>query len=107
MTAAAEIAVATFFLAVGAAGPPLEPLRILLAAVVCAAVWRAGRFVGAIAMAATILAGWLQHGELRLSLLATGTALGAAAHFLYRRPRAATALMAIGAIAGLGLLFFG
>ncbi len=107
MTPQIEISIAAFFLAVGMAGTPLEAIGIFAAAVICALVTRSGKFVGALAMVATIAGGYLQHHEFRLSLLIAATALGVAAHLLYRRPRATTALMALSAVTGLAFLFFG
>lgn len=107
MTPQTEIAIAAFFLSIGMAGTPLEALGILLGALVCAVVTRSGKFVGALAMVATIASGYLQHHQFRVSLLIAGTALGVAAHLLYRRPRATTALMALAAVTGLAFLFFG
>ena len=102
-----EIAIAAFFLAIGCAGPPLEALRMVYALLICAVIVRAGRFVGAIAMVATGIAGWLQHGQLRLTLLASATLLGIIAHVTRTHPQRASAIAAIGAVVGLALLFFG
>jgi len=102
-----EIAIAAFFLAVGTAGPPLELARIAGAALFCAVVWRSGRFVGALAMAAVILGAWWQHGQFRVTTLVAAAALGVIAHLFYRRPRATTAVMAAGAAAGIAFLFLG
>lgn len=107
MTPQLEIAVGVFFLAIGSAGPPLEPLRIALAALLCVAVWRSGRFAGALAMLVTIAGGFLQHGQFRLTTLFAAAIVGIATHFFYRRPRAATAIMGVSAVAGIALLFFG
>ena len=102
-----EIAVGTFFLAVGLAGPPLEPLRILAALALAVLVWRSGKFVGGVAMLATIVGGYAQHQQLRVSVLIAGAIMGVAAHMLYKRPRAATVLMALSAVAGTAFLFLG
>lgn len=107
MTPQLEIAIAAFFLAIGTAGTPLELPRMLIAAVLCLAVWRSGKFVGALAMIAVIACAYLQHNQFRITSLVAGAILGILAHFFYRRPRAATAIMAISAIAGLGFLFLG
>ena len=102
-----EIAIGTVFLAVGLAGPPLEPLRILLSLLLALAVWRAGKFVGAIALLAVVAGGFAQHEHFRIAVLIGAAAIGVAAHFLYRRPRAATVLMATSAVAGTAYLFLG
>ena len=107
MTPQLEIAIAAFFLAIGTAGPPLELPRMLIAALVCVAVWRAGKFVGSIAMIAVIAGAFLQHNQFRLTSLAAGALLGILAHFFYRRRRATTAIMALSAITGLAFLFLG
>lgn len=107
MTPQLEIAIAALFLAAGTAGTPLELPRILLAAVLCLAVWRSGRFVGAIAMVAVIAGAYLQHNQFRLTSLFAAAALGILAHFLYRRERAAAVIMGLSAVAGLGFLFLG
>jgi hypothetical protein len=107
MTARVEIAIAAFFLAVGTAGPPLEPLRILGALVVCAAVALGTRFMAAIALVAVVLAGWLQHGQLRLTLLAAAALLGIVVRFWGSSPRAATVICAVSAATGLAWLFLG
>ena len=102
-----EIAIAAFFLAVGTAGPPLELPRVLIAALVCLVVWRSGKFVGSVAMLAVIVCSYLQHDQFRLTSLFAATTLGVLAHFFYRRPRAATAIMALGAVTGIAFLFLG
>jgi uncharacterized membrane protein YjjB (DUF3815 family) len=107
MTPQLEIAIAAFFLAIGTAGPPLELPRILIAALLCLVVWRAGKFVGAIAMIAVIACAYLQHNQFRLTSLAAATLLGILAHFFYRRPRATTVIMAVSALTGLAFLFLG
>jgi hypothetical protein len=105
MTARIEIAIAALFLAVGVAGPPLEPLRILGAAAICAAIPISGKYDAAIALVAVVAAGWLQHGEIRLAVLAAAAALGLTVMITRRRPRAASAIAAVSAIAGLLFLF--
>ena len=102
-----ELAVGACILAIGLAGPPLEPLRILAAILCCAAVVASGRFTAAIALAATILAGFFQHMELRVTLLAAGALLGVAVHALRGRERATTALAAACALVGIVFLFLG
>jgi hypothetical protein len=102
-----EIAIGAFFLAVGTAGPPLELPRILLCAVLSVIVWRSGRFVGSVAMLAVIAGSWLQHNQLRLTSLFAGAAIGILAHFFYKKARAATAIMALSAIAAIAFLFLG
>ena len=107
LTPQIEIAIGAFFLAIGSAGPPLELPRIALAVLVCAALSLSGRFIGALTMVAVIACSWLQHGEFRMTSLIGAAALGVAAHFFYRRPRAATLSMAVAAVGGLTLLFLG
>ena len=107
MTPQLEIAIAAFFLAIGTAGPPLELPRMLFAALVCVAVWRAGKFVGSIAMIAVIACAFLQHNQFRVTSLVAAAVLGILAHLFYRRPRATTAIMALSAITGLAFLFLG
>ena len=107
MTPQLEIAIAAFFLAIGTAGPPLELPRIVIAALLCAVVWRSGKFVGSVAMLAVILGAYLQHNQFRLTSLFAAAGLGILAHFFYRRPRATTIIMAISAVTGLALLFLG
>ena len=107
MTARIEFAIAAFFLAVGFAGPPLEPLRILGALLLCALIVRSGRFVAAAALVAVVLGGWLQHGQLRLTLLAAAALLGIAVRFWGAMPRAGSAIAAVAAVSGLAFLFLG
>jgi len=102
-----EIAVGAFFLGIGTAGPPLELPRMLVAALACALVSFAGRFVGALALVAVVFCAWWQHGQFRLTSLVAAALLGIAAHFLYGRPRAATIIMALSAAVGLAFLFLG
>ncbi len=105
MTPQLEIAIAAFFLAIGTAGTPLELPRILIAALLCAVVWRSGKFVGSVAMIAVIACSYLQHNQFRLTSLIAAAALGILAHLFYRRPRATTVIMAISAIAGIAFFF--
>ena len=107
MTPQLEIAIGAFFLAVGTAGPPLELPRVLLALVICAALSRTGKFIGSLALVATIVCAWLQHGQFRLTSLFAAAALGILAHLFYRSGRAATIIMAISALTGLAFLFLG
>lgn len=107
MSAQLEIAIAAFFLAIGTAGPPLELPRIALSAVLCAIVWRSGKFVGGLSMLAVIGCAWLQHGHVRITSLVAAALLGILAHLFYRRPRAATAIMGFGAVTGIAFLFLG
>ncbi len=107
MTPQLEIAIAAFFLAIGTAGPPLELLRIFIAALLCVVVWRSGKFVGSVAMVAVIACAYLQHNQFRLTSLVAAAVLGILAHFFYRRPRATTVIMAISAVTGLAFLFLG
>ncbi len=107
MTPQLEIAIAAFFLAIGTAGPPLELPRMLIAAVVCLAVWRSGKFVGSIAMIAVIAGAYVQHNQFRLTSLVAAALLGILAHFFYRRARVTTVIMALCAITGLAFLFLG
>ena len=107
MTVRIEIAIATFFLAVGVAGPPLEPLRILGALFVCAAGAYSARFIAATSLVAVILAGWLQHGQLRITLLACAALLGIAVRFWGATPRAASIIAAASALVGTAWLFLG
>jgi len=102
-----EIAIAAFFLAVGVAGPPLEPLRILAALLVCAAVAFSGRYVAAASLVAVVAGGWLQHQQFRLTLLAAAALLGIAVRFWGAAPRAASAIAAASALTGLAFLFLG
>ncbi len=105
MTPQLEIAIAAFFLAIGTAGVPLQPLRIAIAALLCLAVWRSGKFVGSLAMLAVIACSYLQHNTFRLTSLIAAALLGVLAHFLYRRQYASTAIMAISVVVGLAFLF--
>jgi hypothetical protein len=107
MTPQLEIAIAAFFLGIGTAGTPLEFLRIVIAALLCAVVWRSGKFVGSVAMIAVIACAYLQHNQFRVTSLVAAAVLGILTHFGYRRPRAATAIMAISAVTGLAFLFLG
>jgi len=100
-----EVAIAAFVLAIGTAGMPLQPLRIVIAAVLCLAVWRSGRFVGSVAMLAVIACSYLQHEKFRLTSLVAAALLGILVHFLYGRERATTVIAAVSVIAGLALLF--
>jgi hypothetical protein len=102
-----EIALGTVFLMIGLAGPPLEGWRILIALALAAVVSRSGKFVGGVAMLATIAGGYAQHQELRVSLLVGGALVGIAAHGLHKRPRAATIIMAMSAVVGTAYLFVG
>lgn len=58
-------------------------------------------------MVAVIGCAYLQHNQFRLTSLFAAAALGILAHFLYRRPRAATVIMALSAVAGIAFLFLG
>lgn len=107
MTPQLEIAIAAFALAIGTAGMPFAPLRMLVAALICIVVWRSGKFVGSLAMLAVIACSYLQHDKFRLTSLVAAALLGILAHFLYRRPRATTAIMAVAVLAGAALLFLG
>jgi hypothetical protein len=107
VSANAQIAVAAFCLAIGIAGPPLEPLRILGAVVLCGAVSLGGRFVAAAALLAVIAAGWLQHNQFRIALLAAAAILGIVVRFWGSSPRAAAAIMGLAAVAGTAWLFLG
>lgn len=102
-----EIAIGSLFLAVGLAGPPLEPLRILIAIALAIIVWRSGKFVGGVSMLAVIAGGYAQHQQLRISVLAGGALIGIAAFAFYKRPRAATIIGAAGAVFGTAYLFLG
>jgi hypothetical protein len=107
MTARIEIAIAAFFLAVGIAGPPLDPLRIAGALVICAAVAFSTRFIAATAFVAVVLAGWLQHGHYRIALLVAAALLGVVVRFWGTTPRAASIICAASAVTGLVWLFLG
>ncbi len=107
LTPQVEIAFGTVFLMIGLAGPPLEGWRILIALVLATIVARSGKFVGGVAMLATIVGGYAQHQELRVALLVGAALVGVASHFGYRRPRAATTIAAASAVAGTAWLFFG
>ncbi|HVA29251.1 MAG TPA: hypothetical protein VNF68_13805 [Candidatus Baltobacteraceae bacterium] len=107
MSARIEIAIAAFFLAVGVAGPPLEPVRILVALLVCAAGAYNARFMAATSFLAVILAGWLQHGQLRLALLACAALLGIAVRLWGTMPRAVSIIAAASALLGMAWLFLG
>ncbi|MDE2483564.1 MAG: hypothetical protein KGN02_15415 [bacterium] len=107
LTARIELAVGACVLAIGLAGPPLEPLRMLAAAICCAAIVASARFVAALALIATILAGFLQHEQLRLTLLAAAALLGIAIYAIRGRERATTALAAACAVVGVAFLFLG
>ena len=100
-----EIAIGSFFLAVGIAGPPLEPLRILAALGVCALTAWNRRFIAATSLLAIVLGGWLQHGHFRLALLAAAAIYGVAIRLTPRQPRASTFLMVIAAVTGTAWLF--
>lgn len=108
MTQRAEIAAAALFVGVGLAGMPLEPVKILLSIILCAAIAALGaRFIAALAMLATVAVGYLQHGELRIALLVAAVLVGIAARFAQSRPRAATVVAAACAVIGTGFLLFG
>ncbi|MEO9171171.1 MAG: hypothetical protein ABI282_03870 [Candidatus Baltobacteraceae bacterium] len=103
-----EIMAGALFIGVGLAGMPLEPRGIALSLTIAVVLAFTGqRFIGAIAMPATIGMGWLQHGQLRVALLAAGVLVGIFARFAESRPRMATALAAAGAVAGTAVLLFG
>jgi hypothetical protein len=102
-----EIAIGTVFLAVGLAGPPLEPLRILLSLLLAVMVWRAGKFVGALSLLAVVAGGFAQHEHFRIAVLIGAAAIGVTAHFFHKRPRVATIVMAVSAVAGTAYLFLG
>jgi len=89
-----EIAIAAFFLAVGMAGPPLDPLRIIGALVICATIALGRRFIAASAFVAVVLSGWLQHGHLRLTLLGSAAVLGIAVRLWGHSPRAVSIIAA-------------
>ena len=107
LTPQIEIALGTVFLMIGLAGPPLEGWRILIALALAALVSRSGKFVGGVAMLATIVGGYAQHQNIHLATLVGGGLVGIAAHFGYQRPRVATAIAALSAIAGIAWLFLG
>ena len=58
-------------------------------------------------MLAVIAGAYLQHNSFRITSLVSAAVLGICTHFLYRRPRATTVIMAISAVAGLAFLFLG
>jgi hypothetical protein len=100
-----DVAIAALFLAVGVAGPPLEPLRILAAALLAGGVVAAGRYYAAVALVAVIAGGWLQHGKVRLALLAVAAILAIATHATRNKPLASGAIAAGSAATGLAFLF--
>ncbi|MDQ2865362.1 MAG: hypothetical protein M3R51_03995 [Candidatus Eremiobacteraeota bacterium] len=103
-----EIAIAAFFAGVGFAGMPLEPLRMLLAAALCtAAVLFARRFMAASALAATLAAGYAQHGQLRIVLLAAAALVGLSTLLVASRPRAAVIFAVISAVVSSAFLLRG
>ena len=105
-TPAVKIAIAVFFLGVGLAGPPLQPLSIFAALLICAALGTiGGRYVAAMALAALVAVGFLQHHTFRVIVLAGAAIVGLAARYAEARPRAATMLAAAGAIVGTAFLF--
>ena len=57
LSARIELAVGACILAIGLAGPPLDPLRMLAALLCCGTIVASGRFSSAVALGATILAG--------------------------------------------------
>ncbi len=105
VTAQLEIAIAAFVLAIGTAGVPVEPVRMVIAAILCLAVWRSGRFVGSVAMLAVIACAYLQHDRFRITSLVAAALLGIVAHFVYRRKHAPAAVMAVSVLLGLSFLF--
>lgn len=107
MSGRLAIAAAAFFLAVGLAGPPLDPLRIAGAALMCSAIALQGRFIAATAFVAVGLAGWFQHGHLRLTLLGGATVLGIAVRLWGARPGAASIIAAVAAAMGIGFFLLG
>lgn len=107
MTARIEIALGAFFLAVGIAGPPLDPLRIAGALAICAAAALGTRFIAAITFVAVVLAGWLQHTHFRIALLVAAALLGIAVRFWGTSPRGATIICAASAVTGVVWLFLG
>lgn len=98
---------AAFFLAVGVAGPPLDAVRVLGALAICAIVALSGRFIAAGAFVAVLLAGWLQHGHLRLALLAAAAALGIVVRVWGAKPRAAIVIALAATATGTAWLFLG
>ncbi len=102
-----ELALGACVLAIGLAGPPLEPLRMIGALAVCASIVALPRFAAALALAAPIVAGYLQHGELRLTLLAASALLGIGVWALRGRTTATTALATASAVVGIVFLFLG
>ena len=104
MTSQLQVAIGAFVLSIGMAGPPLSALPIVYAAIIAAVISRSGKFVGAVAMGGTIVAGYLQHREFRLTLLIAAAILGAASHLFYRNARAAMIIAIAATVSGLAFL---
>lgn len=107
MIARFRIPLGAFALAVGIAGPPLEPLRVLAALAICAVTAANRRFIAALSLVAIALGGWLQHGQLRLALLAAAVLYAVAIRVTAGLPRASTMLMAIALATGVLWLLLG
>ena len=103
MTQNREIALAAFVLAVGLAGRPFDPLHIIGAAVLCGALVFSRKFIAAAAFLAVILAGWLQHGEFRITVLVAAAALGLAVRFAGATARGRTVIAILSVATGLAM----
>ena len=107
LTPQIEIAIGTIFLMIGLAGPPLEGWGIAIALVLAVLVSCSGKFIGGVALLATVVGGYAQHHELRLALLVGAALVGVAAHLGYRRARVSTAIAAVSAVCAVIWLFLG
>ena len=113
MTQLVAVVVAAFFLGIGLAGEPLEPLRAAVAAAVLAA---AAVLLGSRASPlATFLAGFLgvlftcflQHGAAYPGSGVIALGLGALAASSFGRKLAPAVIATLGALVGAGLFFLG
>lgn len=96
-----------FCLAIGTAGVPLEPLRIIAAAILCYALAFSGKYIAAASLVAVIVAGWLQHGQFRVTLLAGAAILGLVIRLFANSDRARLTIAAMSAVTGAVFLFLG
>ena len=113
MNQLAAVAAAAFFLGIGLAGEPLEPLRALVAALVLiVAVVLFGRVASplvtfAVAVVGVIGTCLLQHGAVYPGTGILALALGGLAASSFGRKMAPALIAAIGAALGSGLFFIG
>lgn len=69
--------------------------------------WFSGKFTAAMLMVATIAAGYAQHQQFRLTVLAAGALLGIAVRFLGKSRYGTPGIAAASAVAGTVAIFLG